>query len=81
MKIKYYIFVSLIGLLSFQSCDVLDVDPVSFITDKSFWTTEDDANGALIGVYTQFRDLASRDLYLLGEARSEMLCIGLMVVH
>ncbi len=76
MKIKYYIFVSLIGLLNFQSCDVLDVDPVSFITDKSFWTTEDDANGALIGVYTQFRDLASRDLYLLGEARSEMLCIG-----
>ena len=76
MKNKYYIFVSLIGLLNFQSCDVLDVDPVSFITDKSFWTTEDDANGALIGVYTQFRDLASRDLYLLGEARSEMLCIG-----
>lgn len=76
MKIKYYILVSLIGLLSFQSCDVLDVDPISFITDKSFWTTEDDANGALIGVYTQFRDLADRDLYLLGEARSEMLCIG-----
>ena len=34
------------------SCSkTLDVDPTSVITTNSFWKTEDDANGALRGMY------------------------------
>ncbi|QNL52452.1 RagB/SusD family nutrient uptake outer membrane protein [Olivibacter sp. SDN3] len=36
----------------------LDVSPTSVITTTSFWQTEDDANGALTGMYISLRDVA-----------------------
>ena len=80
MKIKNRIHKAiflLISLLMLGSCDYLDVKPISFITNASFWQTEDDVNGALTGMYVQLRGAAEHDLYVLGEARSEMLTVGI----
>ena len=77
MKIKYSIFVSLMTLLLITSCsDQLDVDPTSVITTNSFWQTEGDAQGALVGMYVNLRGVSSSSLYYLGEARSDMLAMG-----
>ena len=64
-------------VLTFASCDALDLKPISFITNESFWQTEDDVKGALNGIYVQLRGAAEHDLYILGEARSEILTVGI----
>jgi len=59
------------------SCsDQLEVDPTSVITSNSFWKSEGDAQGALVGMYVNLRSLASRNLYYLGEARADILQLG-----
>ena len=42
----------------------LDLKPISFITNESFWQTEDDVKGALNGIYVQLRGAAEHDLYI-----------------
>lgn len=60
------------------SCtDQLELTPVSSITTAGFWVNEDNANGALNGMYVRFRDEASNNLFFWGEARSETLSYGL----
>lgn len=69
----------LIYFLSFSlySCsDLLDVDPTSVITTESFWKSENDAQGALVGMYVNFRNLATTNLYIFGESRSDVLTLG-----
>lgn len=64
-------------LLYLSSCTKdLNPDPTSVITNSSFWKTEEDVNGALAGMYVNLRNVASANLYLLGEARSEILTLG-----
>lgn len=64
-------------LLYFSSCTKeLNTSPTSIITNSSFWKTEDDVDGALAGMYVDLRNVASANLYLLGEARSEILTYG-----
>lgn len=54
------------------SCnDTLEVDPTSAITAASFFKTEDDAKGALYGMYIKLRNESSLNIYALGELRSE----------
>lgn len=66
----------MLGAIS--SCtDHLDVEPTSVITNASFWKTEDDAQGALYGMYVQLRNQASFNLFVLGEARSETITFGI----
>lgn len=66
----------MLGAIS--SCtDHLDVEPTSEITNESFWKTEDDARGALFGMYIQLRNQASYNLFVLGEARSETITYGI----
>jgi len=72
MNAKYFLIV-LFSFLSFSCSKQLDVEPVSTITNASFWKTEDDANGALTGMYVKFRNLAVLNLFILGEARSEVM--------
>jgi predicted RNA-binding protein associated with RNAse of E/G family len=55
----------------------LDVNPISTITNASFWKTEDDVNGALNGMYVQFRNV-TESIHLLGEARSEVFGPGVV---
>ncbi len=74
MKILSKIAVVAIIILFAPSCGKeLDLKPVSQISNSSFWKTENDATGALFGMYTRLRTEASSNLFLLGEARSESL--------
>ncbi|WP_239018609.1 RagB/SusD family nutrient uptake outer membrane protein [Sphingobacterium corticibacterium] len=65
----------LAALLSFQTaCNTsLELDPTSVITNESFWKTEDDARGGLTSLYVKQRSLASLNLFIWGEARSEVM--------
>jgi len=47
-------------IISFSSCDFLEVDPEGFIPTKDYYKTEDDAYMALVGVYNP---LASQFFY------------------
>lgn len=65
---------SLIISCSMLSCTKdLNLDPVSQISNASFWKTENDANGGLYGMYVRFRGQAQNNLFLWGEARSEVM--------
>ncbi|MFC4870809.1 RagB/SusD family nutrient uptake outer membrane protein [Negadavirga shengliensis] len=57
--------------------DQLEVSPISTITAAGFWVNEDNANGALQGMYVRFRDEAAYNLFILGESRGETLSYGL----
>ncbi|HAH35746.1 MAG TPA: RagB/SusD family nutrient uptake outer membrane protein [Algoriphagus sp.] len=60
------------------SCtDQLELTPVSTITASGFWVNEDNANGALNGLYVRFRDEVSNNFFFWGEVRSETLSYGL----
>lgn len=65
---------SLITACSIVSCTKdLNLNPVSQISNASFWKTENDANGGLYGMYVRFRLQAQNNLFLWGEARSEVM--------
>ena len=68
------------GLLFSTSCsNLLNVEPTSIISNASFWKTEDDANGALAGMYVKLRNEAQLNLFQLGEGRSETMEWGRLV--
>lgn len=59
------------------SCsDLLNVEPTSVITTESFWKSENDAQGAAIGMYIDLRNLATNNLYFFGEARADVVTLG-----
>ncbi len=72
---KYFFKISIIlSVAIFISCaDNLELTPVSQISNSSFWKTESDALGALNGAYARFRNATANNLYLWGEARSEIM--------
>lgn len=75
MKFKY-IYLALV--LAAVSCKkAVDVEPVSVITSPTFWKSQNDAIGAINGLYVQFRKVTDQELFLLGEARSETLASAL----
>lgn len=57
----------------------LMLEPISQISNASFWKTESDANGALYGMYARLRAQASENFFLWGEARSEVMGHSLSV--
>lgn len=65
--------IALSALFTFSCTEMLNLEPVSTITNASFWKTEDDANGALAGIYVKLRNDATRNLFQWGEARSEVM--------
>lgn len=69
-KLRILSIILILSCMTF-SCDVLDVSPTSVITTTSFWKTENDAEGALIGMYVNLRSM-SQSIYVLGEQRSEV---------
>lgn len=71
LLVKLFIIISIVN----YSCDdYLNLEPISVISSNAFWKSEDDAVGALSGMYAQFRDdIASYDLYLIGEGRSDVM--------
>jgi hypothetical protein len=77
MKKVYKNWTYLLVVLIFTACaEQLEVEPTSVITTKSFWKTEDDAQGALTGMYVNLRNVANQNLYYLGEARSDVITLG-----
>lgn len=75
-RLKKYALGTLVCLLGWGCAETLEVDPTSVITTNSFWRTENDAEGALMGMYVELRSL-SQGLHQLGEHRSDMLSPGL----
>lgn len=56
------------------SCEkVLELEPTSSITAASFWKTENDAMGALNGMYVDLRQVAAFNLFAWGELRSDAM--------
>tara|TARA_R110000764_G_scaffold73382_4_gene149709 strand:- start:1891 stop:3360 length:1470 start_codon:yes stop_codon:yes gene_type:complete len=78
MKNFYKIIVLLTASLVMFSCsNELDQEPVSIISNESFWKTQDDAEGALYGAYVDLREVSRFDLNILGEYRSGVVGEGL----
>ncbi len=54
-----------IGLLTsmypFYSCDVVDLDPISTLTEANFYKTSDDMDRAVLGVYNRYQSRLPRD--------------------
>lgn len=75
MNKSYKILLSILAFcFSFSSCTKnLELEPISQISNSSFWKTENDAQGALNGMYARLRDQAASNFFLLGEARSEVM--------
>lgn len=76
MKVKTYIIGLCITMLSITitGCtDDLKMEPISQISNDSFWKTENDATGALNGMYVRFRTQAMANLFAWGEARSDVM--------
>lgn len=68
----YYLMI--IVTVSLWSCsDILDLKPTSIITNSNFWSSEDDVEGAVTGLYVKLQDLAVLDLFIWGESRSEIM--------
>lgn len=76
MKLNSKIIAAFFLISSGLSCSkTLDVEPTSVITANSFWKTEDDARGALVGMYVDFRNIAEA-LFTTGDERSEIYTGG-----
>jgi hypothetical protein len=72
MKTVYsIIFLAAIALVGCNKN--LEISPVSSITKSSFFKTEGDVQGALNGMYANFRIQADINLFIWGEARSEIM--------
>ncbi len=69
--VKLTIYIALIGFIGAGCTKTLELEPISTISTASFWKTEDDANGALRGMYIRLRGVTAANLYLWGEARSQ----------
>lgn len=74
--IKKYFAISLSLILGWACTETLEVKPTSVITTNSFWSSENDAEGALMAMYVELRSLA-QGIHQLGEHRSEVLSPGL----
>jgi len=77
INIKIYLLGIVIFLFNYSCIEPLELAPISSIGANSFWQSEQDATGGVIGMYNQFRDLSSRSLYFMGEARSEVMGHGI----
>jgi len=70
-NIKYLSVLFSVFILMIWSCTSdLELAPVSQISNASFWKTENDAVGALYGMYGRLRD-QGQNLYYWGEMRSQ----------
>ena len=56
----------------FYSCDdKLDVQPESFVTPETFYSTQAELNIALAGVYDGMQNVYNNANYIFGEFRSD----------
>ena len=70
---KILIFLAIAFLSGFSCTKQITLDPVSIVSSTSFWKTENDATGALYGMYARFRNVTASNLFIWGESRSQNL--------
>src|SRR5690606_38914677 len=74
IKVKNLLTYSAVLLISMASCTKdLELDPVSQISNQSFWKSEGAVTGALNGMYVRLRSQAIGNLFAWGEMRSETM--------
>lgn len=71
---KIFILFGFVCSLLFNSCSLLDVEPVSTITSDSFWKNSSDAKAYLYGIYNVVRSLNNTSYY--GEDRGDAFKAG-----
>lgn len=52
-------------MLAIPACEVVDLDPVSTLTEANFYKTADDMDKAVLGVYSRYQSRMPRDWTLL----------------
>ncbi len=66
MKMIFNIRLTIIGIaLSVTSCNVVNLDPISSLTEANFYNTADDMNRAVLGIYSSYQSRLPRDWSLL----------------
>ncbi len=70
MKNKSFYIPLFTGLLMTMSCDVIDKEPISALSQGTFFATRSDANSALMGAYDGMQQLVE-DMLIYGELRSD----------
>ncbi|NGM63582.1 RagB/SusD family nutrient uptake outer membrane protein [Sphingobacterium sp. SGG-5] len=73
MKTTLKIGIALLSFLILGCEKHLDLSPESSITKGSFWKTPEDVEGAVNGMYAKLRNESNLNLFIWGEARSEMM--------
>lgn len=58
-----YLYLTFIAFLLLGSCDWLDTTPVSSISDKQYWQTDDQYDAFMMGIHARFRDHSYTFLY------------------
>lgn len=59
------------------SCEsMLEIDPISEVTNANYWKSESDVKGYLVGLYSDYRGLTSTTLY--GEDRGDAMSVGII---
>lgn len=71
MKKIYLSFAFIASLFVMGSCDWLDTEPTSSITQEQYWQNADQFEAFMFGLHTRFRE-HSYNFFLLGEARSDV---------
>jgi len=72
MKTKSYKILTLLLITTLISCDsFLTKEPISQLTQASFWKTEKDANVGVIAIYSAFSKAMASGLWDWGELRSD----------
>lgn len=73
-KVKIFFYIMAAAVFAAISCTKqLELAPVSTISSASFWKTEDDAKGAVYGMYARLRGVTATNLFIWGESRSQNL--------
>lgn len=78
--LKIFFCLSII-FVSINSCDeTVTLEPISSISSLSFWKSESDAEGLMMGMYHKLRlEAQNFNLFYFGEARSETLITNFSV--
>lgn len=70
----YQLILCLVGTLVFSCSGFLDEEPISDVSDETFWSNEDDANSAIAGGYAQLRRALNSGLayYAYGDLPTDI---------
>lgn len=71
MRFYQTLIIGLLFLTLLGSCDVLNQQPESVITQDSFWENGDDAEAGIVAAYDQLQTVMSDGYFFWGEMRAD----------